>query len=118
MLLSPTALRLAGRRWWREGSPGYTRANKRRLDLERKRLGSSLYYSLPPVEPSPEEAVRLYRQLIKAAESRLVVTDKAYFRRVVRNEFEITALRTSKRVRGIMYEKGKWMLENNLGGVI
>lgn len=116
MLRFTRVARASGRRWWREGSPDFTRANLRREALERKRVEASQY--LPPVEPTPSEACQLYRRLLKQAERQLVVTDKAYFQRKVRYEFEVTARQTSARVRGIMFEKGQWMLENKLGGVV
>lgn len=104
------------RKWWKEGSPDFTRANRRRADLERKRMEASRF--LPPVEPTTQEATRLYRRLLKKADQQLVVTDKDFFRRRVRYEFEVTARMTSARVRGIMFEKGNWMADNNLGGIV
>lgn len=104
------------RRWWKEGSPDFTRANKRRAELERKRMEASRF--LPPVEPTPEEAALLYRRLLKKAAKQLLITDKDYFRRKVRQEFEVTARQTSARVRGIMFEKGSWMAANDLGGLV
>uniref|UniRef100_A0A7S1Q2I6 Complex 1 LYR protein domain-containing protein n=1 Tax=Neobodo designis TaxID=312471 RepID=A0A7S1Q2I6_NEODS len=93
------------------------RAAKRRKELEERRMHDAATY-VPPVEPSPAQAVALYRQLLKVAEKTLVCTDKAYFRRKVRHEFEVTARMTSSRVRGIMYEKGQWLVKNDLGGVM
>ncbi|KPA77227.1 putative mitochondrial hypothetical protein [Leptomonas pyrrhocoris] len=115
--LRRTPLMLAnGRKWWKDGAPDYTRANRRRMELEQQRIAASQY--LPPIEPTPEQACQLYRRLLKAAERTLVVTDKSFFRRKVRYEFEVTSRQTSSRVRGIMFEKGQWMVENKLGGVM
>ncbi|CCW67911.1 unnamed protein product [Phytomonas sp. Hart1] len=105
-----------GSRWWKEGSPDFTRANLKRASLERKRLEASRY--LPPVEPTTNQACSLYRQLLKKGKKDLVITDNEYFRRKVRFEFEVTSRQTSARVRGIMYEKGLWMLKNRLGGLM
>ncbi|ESL06113.1 hypothetical protein TRSC58_06218 [Trypanosoma rangeli SC58] len=104
------------RRWWKEGRPDFWRANERRMRLERRRIDASRYY--PPVEPTPQQACMLYRSLLKAGHAQLRVTDKAYYARKVRQEFEVTARQTSARVRGIMYERGQWMLQNKLGGVV
>ncbi|GET87083.1 hypothetical protein, conserved [Leishmania tarentolae] len=106
----------AGGKWWKEGPPDYTRANRRRMELEQQRIEASQY--LPPVEPTAEQACRLYRRLLKEGHKTLVVTDKEFFRRKVRYELEVTSRQTSSRVRGIMFEKGQWMLENKLGGII
>ncbi len=97
--------------------PDFERVVKRRRQLEERRQKESAFY-LPPVEPTPEQARILYRQLLKKGYSDLVLTDKQYFRKVLRTEFEETARQTSGRVRGVMFEKGKWMLQNNLGGVM
>ena len=93
------------------------RVYARRRALEERRLRDSAEY-VPPIEPSPRQAATLYRQLLKTGNSTLVATDKDFFRRKVRDEFEITARRTSARVRGIMYEKGQWMVANSLGGLL
>eukprot|EP00796_Vickermania_ingenoplastis_P008939 gene8939-6271_t len=103
-------------KWFREGRPDYGRAKQRREVLERHRLESSAVP--PPVEPTPAAAALLYRQLLRKGYQDLIVTDKEYFRRMVRQEFEVTARRTSARVRGIMFEKGQWLLENKLGGLV
>jgi hypothetical protein len=100
-----------------EGSPNYLRANQRRLKLERRRLNESVEY-VPPTEPRPDEARRLYRNLLRTARATLIVTDKEYFRLKLRHEFEVTARQTSSRVRGLMFEKGMWMLRNKLGGLV
>lgn len=105
-----------GRRWWKEGRPDFTRAQRRRDKLEGQRLRVSA--APPPVDPTAVEACRLYHQLLRMGNKTLVVTDKKYFQKTVRHEFEVTARRTSARVRGIMFEKGKWMLANDLGGVV
>lgn len=116
MLRLSSVMQSSGRKWWREGSPNFTRANARRSLLERKRFEASRYLS--PVEPTPSQACSLYLRFLKESEKRLLVSDKNFFRRKVRSEMEVTARQTSARVRGIMYEKGKWMLENELGGVV
>jgi hypothetical protein len=94
-----------------------TRVARRRKELEERRMADAATY-VPPVEPSAAQAVMLYRQLLKEAEATLVCTDLEFFRRSVRHEFEVTARKTSSRVRGIMFEKGQWMLRNQLGGII
>ncbi|KAG8341471.1 putative Complex 1 protein (LYR family) [Trypanosoma vivax] len=104
------------RRWWKEGRPDFSRAAARRLDLERRRLEMSR--RPPPSEPTSQQACILYRQLLKAGREHLRVTDGKYYMRKVRHEFEVTARQTSGRVRGIMYERGLWMLKNKLGGVV
>ena len=86
------------------------------MELEQQRIEASQF--LPPIEPTPEQACQLYRRLLKEGYKTLVVTDKDYFRRKVRYEFEVTSRQTSSRVRGIMFEKGHWMVENKLGGII
>lgn len=116
MLRFTASLRAGGRRWWKEGRPDYARAQRRRDHLEAHRLQASS--EPPPDEPTGREAKLLYRKLLKMGEETLTVTDKDYFRRMVRQEFEVTARRTSARVRGIMFEKGKWMLKNKLGGIV
>lgn len=105
-----------GGKWWKEGSPDYTRANRRRAELEQQRIEAGKY--LPPIEPTPNQACQLYRRLLKEGDRTLVVTDKDFFRRKVRYEFEVTSRQTSSRVRGIMFEKGQWMAANGLGGII
>ncbi|AIN96638.1 hypothetical protein LPMP_140570 [Leishmania panamensis] len=105
-----------GGKWWKEGPPDYTRANRRRMELEQQRIVSSQH--LPPIEPTAEQACQLYRRLLKEGYKTLVVTDKDFYRRKVRYELEVTSRQTSSRVRGIMFEKGRWMLENKLGGII
>lgn len=116
MLRRSQFLVAGGRRWWKEGRPDFTRAQQRRDKLEGQRLRVSA--TPPPVDPPAVEACRLYRQLLRMGNQTLVVTDKKYFQKMVRYEFEVTARRTSARVRGIMFEKGKWMLENKLGGLV
>lgn len=96
--------------------PNYTRANQRRFDLEQRRI-DHVKWMPNAVEPTPEQARALFRGLLTKAYSELVITDKSLFRRKLREEFEITARQTSGRVRGIMYEKGLWMLMNDLGGI-
>ncbi|KAH9597854.1 hypothetical protein LSM04_003401 [Trypanosoma melophagium] len=116
-MLRLTVRTLGGqRRWWKEGRPDFARANERRQLLERRRIDASYYYA--PVEPTPEQACTLYRQLLKAGHAQLRVTDKNYYMKKVRYEFEVTARQTSARVRGIMFEKGQWMLKNKLGGIV
>jgi hypothetical protein len=105
------------RRHTLQNPPDYERVVKRRRQLEERRQKESAFY-LPPVEPTPEQARTLYRQMLKKGYKDLVLTDKQYYRKVLRTEFEETARQTSGRVRGVMYEKGKWMLQNNLGGVL
>ncbi|KAG5509394.1 hypothetical protein JKF63_06704 [Porcisia hertigi] len=112
---TPCALGVGGK-WWKEGPPDYTRANRRRMELEQQRLDSSMY--LPPIEPTAEQACQLYRRLLKEGYKTLVVTEKDFYRRKVRYEFEVTSRQTSSRVRGIMFEKGQWLLENRLGGIV
>lgn len=104
-------------RWWREGRPAFTRAKERRAQLERQRITTSSSAPLP-VAPTAQQVCLLYRQLLKEAETRLTVTDKRLFQRMVRREIEVTSRRTSARVQGIMYEKGLWVLQNRLGGLV
>ena len=104
-------------RQWKQGRVDHERIVQRRRKLEERRQKEAAFF-LPPVEPTPEQARILYRQLLKKGYQDLVLTDKDYFRKVLRTEFEETARQTSGRVRGVMFEKGKWMLENNLGGVM
>ncbi|KEG08898.1 hypothetical protein DQ04_06221000, partial [Trypanosoma grayi] len=52
------------RRWWKEGRPDFARANERRMRLEQRRIDASRYHA--PVEPTPQQACELYRQLLKA----------------------------------------------------
>lgn len=70
------------------------------------------------IEPTPEDAKILYRHMLKEGYRTLRLTDKDFFRRKLREEFEITSRQTSSRVRGLMFEKGQWMLKNNMGGII
>jgi hypothetical protein len=105
-----------GGKWWNDSPPNYTRANRRRKELEQQRIAASQY--LPPIEPTPQQACQLYRRLLKEGDRLLVITDKDFFRRKVRYELEVTSRQTSSRVRGIMFEKGQWMVENNLGGIV
>nr|7AOI_XM Chain XM, Complex1-LYR-like [Trypanosoma brucei] len=91
------------------------RAAARRMQLERRRLEASTHP--PPVDPTAQQACVLYRRLLKAGHQQLLVTDKSYYARKVRHEFEVTARQTSARVRGIMYERGQWLVENKLGGI-
>jgi len=102
---------------WVEGRPNFERAAQRRKTLERRRLSDSRTMT-PPIEPTAEQARSLYRKLLKLSKTQLVYTDLGYFRRKVRAEFEVTSRQTSSRVRGIMYEKGCWMVENRLGGLL
>ena len=89
----------------------------RRRQLEQRRISEAHKY-IPPVEPTRTQALALYRALLKTAQRDLRFTDKGYFQKTVRREFETTARRTTGRVRGLMYEKGVWMLENKLGGLL
>nr|CCC91525.1 conserved hypothetical protein [Trypanosoma congolense IL3000] len=116
MLRSTYACRGGQRRWWKEGRPDFSRASARRSELERRRIEASMAPS--PVEPTSQQACTLYRRLIKLGYRQLQVTDKNYYVRKVRREFEITARQTSARVRGIMYERGLWLVDNKLGGVV
>lgn len=104
-------------RQWKQGASDHERIVKRRRHLEERRQREAAFF-LPPVEPTPEQARILYRQLLKKGYQDLVLTDKDYYRKILRTEFEETARQTSGRVRGVMFEKGKWMLANNLGGVM
>jgi hypothetical protein len=108
---------LAARVHWLEGPVNYERAQSRRAKLEQRRIDESAWH-VPPVEPSAAQATRLYRAMLKDGTARLRLTDKAFFKRRLREEFEVTARRTSARVRGMMYEKGQWMLRNDMGGII
>ena len=94
----------------------FLRASARRDVLEKRRVADARTF-IPPVEPTREDARRLYKQLLAAGRARLTLTDKEYFRRKLRQEFEVTARKTSARVRGVMYEKGQWMLKHDLGGL-
>ena len=80
---------------------------KPRLDLSRR----------PP--PTEAEAVALYRALLKKAERQLVWTDKQFFRRMLRFEFTVTSRIAEDRldVQRCMFEKGEWLLMNDLGGM-
>jgi hypothetical protein len=97
--------------------PKWDRVTARRRDLEERRREDALRY-VPPVEPTPLQAATLYRRLLKQGQRDLVCTDKDYFRHKVRYEFEVTARRASGRVRGLMFEKGNWMVSNKLGGLM
>lgn len=97
--------------------PNWSRVLTRKMTLERQRQQDSAR-NTPPVEPSPLEATRLYRQLLKTGRRQLALTDKEYFRRKLRYEFEVVGRKTSSRVRGLMFEKGRWMLRNQLGGLL
>jgi phage/plasmid primase-like uncharacterized protein len=97
--------------------PNMERVYARRTELEARRQDDAARY-MPPVEPTVQQAAQLYRQLLKKSRSTLVLTDGAYFQKKVRHEFEVTARRTSARVRGIMFEKGQWLVANNLGGLM
>eukprot|EP01061_Rhynchopus_euleeides_P021270 TRINITY_DN3469_c2_g1_i1.p2 TRINITY_DN3469_c2_g1~~TRINITY_DN3469_c2_g1_i1.p2 ORF type:complete len:160 (+),score=26.01 TRINITY_DN3469_c2_g1_i1:66-545(+) len=80
---------------------------KPRLDLSRR------------PQPTEREAVQLYRALLKKAERQLVWTDKRWFRRMLRFEFTITSRLAEDRLdlQRCMYEKGEWLLNNDLGGL-
>lgn len=95
----------------------WSRVITRRKKLEARRIGDS-QWSLPPIEPSPQQARSLYREMLREGYNTITLTDKQYYKKKLREEFEVTARLTSARVRGMMYEKGKWMLKNNLGGIM
>eukprot|EP01063_Lacrimia_lanifica_P003220 TRINITY_DN11708_c0_g1_i1.p2 TRINITY_DN11708_c0_g1~~TRINITY_DN11708_c0_g1_i1.p2 ORF type:complete len:171 (+),score=54.47 TRINITY_DN11708_c0_g1_i1:66-578(+) len=80
---------------------------KPRLDLSRR----------PP--PTEAEAVQLYRALLKKGERTLVWTDKGWFRRAVRFEFTVTSRLAAEKLdlQRCMFEKGEWLLNNDLGGL-
>ena len=90
---------------------------QRRRQLEERRIAEAHNY-ISPTEPTKIEALRLYRLLLKSAEKTFRYTSQEYFRRKLRHEYVVTAAKTSSRVRGIMYEKGKWMLANRMGGLL
>eukprot|EP00759_Apiculatamorpha_spiralis_P013581 PhF_6_TR20396/c0_g2_i1/m.29370 len=111
-------LRATARQWMRGNNnlkqhPNILRRNKRRQELEDRRVSEAHNY-IPPVEPTPAQARALYRHLLKTGKSTLRFTDLNMFQRKVRHEFEVTSRKTSSRVRGLMYEKGMWMLQNKL----
>lgn len=116
-MLARTIPTLSKNGTYREGSATFHRVNKRRVQLERRRMMESAIHT-PPVEPTGSQAVSLYRQLLKASQTQLELTDKDFFRTKVRYEFEVTARQTSARVRGMMFEKGQWMIKNKLGGLV
>lgn len=87
------------------------------MELELRRKRESIW-SAAPVEPTPQQALTLYRSMLKEGYKTLRITDKGYFRQKLRYEFEVTARQTSARVRGVMYEKGKWMVANKMGGIV
>lgn len=116
-MLRHTFPRLAANQQHREGPANLHRVHRRRMQLERRRILESAL-STPPVEPTGHQAVSLYRALLKAGQVHLQLTDKEYFRTKLRYEFEVTARQTSARVRGMMFEKGQWMLKNKLGGLV
>ncbi|KAJ9467870.1 hypothetical protein DIPPA_20241 [Diplonema papillatum] len=80
---------------------------KPRLDLSRR------------PKPTEEEAIRMYRALLKKAEHQLVWTDKDWFRRAVRFEFTVTSRLAEDRLdlQRCMFEKAEWLLNNDLGGL-
>ena len=80
---------------------------KPRLDLSRR----------PP--PGEADAILLYRKLLKKAEQQLVWTDKDWFRRSLRFEFTVTSRLAEDRLdmQRCMFEKGEWLLNNDLGGL-
>eukprot|EP01062_Namystynia_karyoxenos_P014603 TRINITY_DN15263_c0_g1_i1.p2 TRINITY_DN15263_c0_g1~~TRINITY_DN15263_c0_g1_i1.p2 ORF type:complete len:174 (+),score=42.97 TRINITY_DN15263_c0_g1_i1:91-612(+) len=80
---------------------------KPRLDLSRR----------PP--PTEAEAVGLYRALLKKADRQLVWTDKGWFRRALRFELTVTSRLARDRLdlQRAMFEKGEWLLNNDLGGL-
>ena len=93
------------------------RAVKRRSHLDKRRVSESQW--MPhAVEPTPQDATTLYRHMLKEGYKTLELTDKKFFKKKLREEFEITARQTSSRVRGLMYEKGQWMLKNKMGGLM
>ena len=97
--------------------PNMWRIVKRRKDLEERRISEARTYT-PPVEPTRSQSIALYRRLMKASETTLRLTNKKLFRDKLRSEFLVTARRTSGRVRGLMFEKGEWMVANKLGGLL
>jgi hypothetical protein len=99
-----------------QNPPSWGRIINRRRELEQRRIAEASE-RIPPVDPTPEMARSLYRQMLKMGYATLVLTDKSYYRQKLRYEFEVTARMTSARVRGMMFEKGKWMLRNQLGGL-
>ena len=90
---------------------------QRRRTLEDRRIAEAQTY-IPPVEPTRKESLRLYRNLLKEAQKTLKFTPNSYFKQQVRHEYTVIAPKTSSRVRGIMFEKGKWMVDNKLGGLM
>eukprot|EP00756_Hemistasia_phaeocysticola_P043733 Hpha_TRINITY_DN17306_c0_g1::TRINITY_DN17306_c0_g1_i1::g.138017::m.138017 len=80
---------------------------KPRLDLSRRG------------PPSEEEAVWLYRALLKKAERQLVWTSMDWFRRTLRFEFTVTSRLAKDKLdlQRNMFEKGEWLLNNDLGGL-
>jgi len=63
---------------------------------------------------SQSEILLLYRHLLKAW-IRLKYTDQAVYHRLIRTQFE---KHKHKPVNGLYYKRGKWLLENNLGGLM
>ena len=99
------------------GEHDWHRVVKRRKEVEaRRRLDAATY--VPPQEPTAEQARQLYRAMLKAGRAQLRLTDPEFYRQKLRHEFEVTARRTTARVRGVMFEKGQWMLRNKLGGLV
>ena len=80
---------------------------KPRLDLARR------------PQPTEYEAIALYRAILKKAERQLVWTDKTWFRRMVRLEFTVTSRLAEDKLdlQRCMFEKGEWLLNNDLGGL-
>ena len=103
-----------------QNPPDYERIVKRRKALDHRRImeSSDPSKSLPPLPPTPEEAIKLYRLLLKEGYRSLKLTDKEFYRIKLREEFQVTSRRTSGKVQGIMFEKGHWMLKNRLGGLL
>ena len=113
--------RRSAKRWapgtYLEHPTNWARVARRRKILEQRRISESAW-KVPPIEPTHRQAIVLYRQMLKEGHKTLVLTDKNYYKRMLRQEFEVTARQTSSRVRGMMYEKGKWMLTCKLGGLL
>ena len=115
-MLRRTNVTFASKVSYMETPPNYIRVNTRREKLERRRIAEAQWMP-KAIEPTPDQARELYRRMLKEGYKTLQLTDKEYYKAKLRFEFEVTARQTSSRVRGLMYEKGQWMLKNKLGGL-
>ncbi|KAL9654296.1 hypothetical protein ABK040_010327 [Willaertia magna] len=71
---------------------------------------------------SKQDVLSLYRKILKQGMTTIKYSNKDYFKKRIREEFEVASKIVNKKERAVlqdkMYKKGLEFLEKNIGGIV